>query len=255
MRAAWLIAGAMMTVLALAISTVAVSEVLARAQAPSEHTTRTIPFPGDSKLKVEANGGHLRLAVHAGESGMVVVDRELRWSRDKPSVSEDWNGRTLRLDSSCEQEWQQEEMCEADYRLFVPQETDIEIISSTAPVGVDRVHGDVRVTSVSGDVYVYDIPGPLHVRSGSGDVRGDDLFADRADVEVGSGHVDMDFRVPPTRVRAVVRTSGDIELNLPEAPYDVSANAPYVSVSTDRATTSLRKITASTPEGEVDICC
>jgi DUF4097 and DUF4098 domain-containing protein YvlB len=255
MRAAWLIAGAMMTVLALVISTAAVSEGIARARAPSEHTTRTIPFPGNARLRVEANGGHLRLSVHAGEAGAIVVDRELRWSRDKPSLSEDWNGRTLRLDSACAQEWLQKEICEADYRLFVPQETDIEIISSTAPVGVDRVHGDVRVTSVSGDVYIYDVPGPLHVRSGSGDIRGDDLFADRADVEVGSGHVDMDFREAPTRVRAVVRTAGDINLNLPEAPYDVSANAPHVSVSTDRAATSPRKITASTPEGEVEICC
>lgn len=255
MRTAWLITGALVTVLALIISTVTLSRGIAMARAPSEHTTRTIPLPADSRLRVEANGGHVRLTVHAGEAGVIIVDRELRWSQAKPSVSEDWNGRTLRLDSSCVQEWLQEEMCEVDYRLFVPQETDIEVISSTSPVGVDRVHGDVRVTSVSGDVYVYEIPGPLRVRSGSGIVRGDGLFADQADVEVGSGHVEMDFREAPTRVRAVVRTSGDIDLTLPEAPYDVSANAPHVSVSTDRAATSPRKITASTPEGEVDICC
>ena len=78
---------------------------------------------------------------------------------------------------------------------------------------------------------------------------------DRADVEVGSGRVEMDFREPPTRVRAVVRTSGDIDLNLPEARYDVSVMAPDASVSTDRSATSPRKITASTPQGEVDICC
>jgi len=255
MRTAWLIAGALVTVLTLVVTTVGLSRGIAMAQAPSEHTARTIPLPGNAQLRIEANGGHIRLAVHAGEAGVIVVDRQLEWTRDKPSVSEDWNGRTLRLDSSCAPEWQQEETCEVDYRLFVPQETDIEVISSTAPVGVDGVYGDVRVTSVSGDVYAYDIPGPLHVRSGSGDVRGDDLFVDRADVEVGSGRVEMDFREPPTRVRAVVRTSGDIDLNLPEARYDVSVMAPDASVSTDRSATSPRKITASTPQGEVDICC
>ncbi|MFI7449230.1 DUF4097 family beta strand repeat-containing protein [Nonomuraea sp. NPDC049714] len=255
MRAAWLIAGSVMTVLALLMSTVALSRGMAMAQAPSEHTTRTIPFPGNSQLRIEANGGHVRLDIHAGEAGMIVVDRELQWSQAKPSVSEDWNGRTLRLDTSCVQEWLQEEHCEVDYRLFVPQETDIEVVSSTSPVGVDRVHGDVRVTSVSGDVRVYDIPGPLRVRSGSGAVRANDLFADQADVEVGSGHVDLEFRTAPSRVRAVVRTSGDIDLHLPDAPYDVSANAPQVSVSTDHTATSPRKITVSTPEGTVDICC
>ena len=255
MRTAWLIAGALVTVLTLVVTTVGLSRGIAMAQAPSEHTARTIPLPGNAQLRIEANGGHIRLAVHAGEAGVIVVDRQLEWTRDKPSVSEDWNGRTLRLDSSCAPEWQQEETCEVDYRLFVPRETDIEVISSTAPVGVDGVYGDVRVTSVSGDVYAYDIPGPLHVRSGSGDVRGT--------TSCGPGPT---WRWAPGGWRWISgsrrpgcgrwsRTSGDIDLNLPEARYDVSVMAPDASVSTDRSATSPRKITASTPQGEVDICC
>ena len=97
MRTAWLIAGALVTVLTLVVTTVGLSRGIAMAQAPSEHTARTIPLPGNAQLRIEANGGHIRLAVHAGEAGVIVVDRQLEWTRDKPSVSEDWNGRTLRL--------------------------------------------------------------------------------------------------------------------------------------------------------------
>ncbi|WP_336215738.1 DUF4097 family beta strand repeat-containing protein [Nonomuraea sp. LPB2021202275-12-8] len=254
MRAVWRVAGAILTVVALTLSTVTISAGFAQALLPTESSVRTIAFEGRTQLKIAADRGDVRVTVQAGEAGVIVIDRWLRWEQDKPSVSEDWDGRTLRLGASCSGQPEQP-LCEAEYHLLVPPETDIEATASTGAVTVSRMYGDVRVSSVSGAVFVTETSGNLWARSGSGSVSGYDLRADHADVEVGAGNVDLSFRTPPAKVRAVVRTSGDITVELPEAAYDLTAEAPDIFLPTGRDPTSPRKISLSTPEGTVTVCC
>jgi hypothetical protein len=251
-RAIWLGVGSALTVLAVILSTVAFSSVFADAKLPTETTSRSIPIDTLAELRVEA-GHHVNVRILPGEAGVIGIERFLQWSQDKPSASEDWDGRTLRLDATCSGgEMPTGPICYADYLLLVPQGTAVEAVGAAGSLAVNRMAGGVRLTTVSGWISASGIPGSLYVRSGSGRFRGDDLRGD-ADVEVVAGDVDLSFLVPPTQVRAVVKTSGDIRVILPNGGYDVTAQAPEVISMLESDPVSPRKIAASTPDGTVEI--
>lgn len=255
MRAAWLTGGAVLTALALIVSTTAFWHGFAEARPPVEWTTRAIPFQGD-RLTVEGVEGDVSLHIQAGEAGEVVIERFVTWSQRKPTVSEDWNGRHLRLGASCPQEREvlaDAPVCHVGFQVFVPPETDLVAGTTGGALAIERVLGDVRATSQSGPVTVRDVPGTLWVRSGTGEVRGEDLRAGRTDVEVGSGSVSLSYAKAPAEVRAVARASGDIDLRLPKGGYDVTAEAEEVRVRVDQLPGSPRKIVASTPDGTIDV--
>ncbi|MEU8250500.1 hypothetical protein [Nonomuraea sp. NPDC048916] len=256
MRKLWLTLGAVATAFTLVGSTVGLWHAFAEAQPPKESTRRSIPFEL-AKLKLEAERGNVSLQVLPGEAGELVLERMLRWSADKPAVTEDWDGRTLRLSAVCPgSDRFDPPLCQADYLLLVPPETDLEIATVNGGLGVSRVHGDVRATSVSGPVHIEDTRGDLWVRSGSGDVRADGLTGYHVDVEVGSARVELSFRASPSEVRAVARAAGDVDVFVPsELTYDVTTDALRIDVNVLTDKESPRKITAGTPDGVVFLCC
>lgn len=256
MRALWLTVGALLSVAAVVISTGLVWTGFARARPPMETSVRAIPFQARAPLKINAGRGDVHVSMHAGEAGVIVVERRLEWSREKPAVVEDWDGGALRLESSCAGIGVSDEaICQVNYDLYVPQETDVEISTSTGWISIDGLRGDVRATSISGDVAIRETPGSVWARSGSGSIWGDDLRAAEADAQVDSGRVELSFRTAPTRVSAVVTTVGDVSVNVPKGAYDVSASGPDILVMIADDPASPRKVTTRTPEGTIHVCC
>ncbi|GAA3566232.1 hypothetical protein GCM10022419_053640 [Nonomuraea rosea] len=257
MRAVWLTAGTVVTVLALLLSTLQLWRGFARATPPTDTTQRSIPFT-KNKVLVKAGTGDVSLIIMPGVAGELLLDRTLRWAKDRPTVTEDWDERTgtLRLDATCPGSDQPAgPLCRADYVVMVPPETDVEASSTQGELDVSNLFGDVRLTSVSGWVHVQKVSGAVWARSGSGNVRADMLKGGPADVEVGSGDVDLSFTTMPTAVKAVVRTSGDVNVNVPRGSYDVTVDADESLIDVRLDATSDRKITAKAPGGSVSICC
>ncbi|MFI7128262.1 DUF4097 family beta strand repeat-containing protein [Nonomuraea sp. NPDC050153] len=258
MRAAWLAAGAVATVIALIISTTALWRGFARARVPEEHTQRSIAFEQKNLRIKTGKGTQVDLTVMPGRAGELLIDRSLRWSRDRPTVTEDWDARssTLRLDAVCPGEEQPNgPICLADYMIFVPPETDLEAGTSSGLLNVSDLFGKVRLSTVAGDVNVRNLSGAIWARSGTGDVDAKGLDVEAADVEIGSGNVDLSFISAPTTVKAVVRTAGSVNLDLPRTVYDVTAEGVDADVDVDRNPTSPRKIIARAPKGRVSVCC
>ncbi|MBN6053614.1 DUF4097 family beta strand repeat protein, partial [Nonomuraea sp. RK-328] len=255
-RALWLAAGTIFTIAGLVVSTTLVFNEFANAEQPSEVSRGSFPFQG-SQVRLVVEDGVAAVAIETGEAGEVLVERSVRWADRKPEVTESWGAGHLRLSANCRSFDRSPGVpCQVGYTIHVPPETSLEVTTTTAPLNLSRIHGSVRVTSVSGDVRVAGAAGDLYVRSGSGDVEADALGGERADVEVGSGGVHMVFRQPPAEVRAVVRTSGAVLIEVPDkVTYDVTAEAPNVDVDVRHEAGASRRITASVAEGLVDICC
>ncbi|TMR94614.1 DUF4097 family beta strand repeat-containing protein [Nonomuraea basaltis] len=257
MRAAWLAAGAVVTVIALVVSTTALWRGFARARTPVDTTQRSIPFAKD-KVEIKGATTQVSVIVLAGEAGELLIHRTLRWSRDRPDITEDWEAATstLRLEAACPGSDQPDgPVCRADYVIFVPPETDIVADTTGGELAVNDIFGSVRLTTVSGDVRVHNISGPIWARTGTGDVDAERLDGDTADVEVGSGNVDLSFVNPPMSVRAVVRTAGDVRVNVPTGLYDLTVDAANTTLDVKKDDESPRKITAKAPGGSVSLCC
>ncbi|MFC4112593.1 DUF4097 domain-containing protein [Nonomuraea zeae] len=257
MRAVWLTAGTLATVLALLLSTMLFWRGFARAEPPTDTTQRSIPFAKD-KVLIEAGSGDVLLLIMPGRAGELLLDRALRWSVERPTVTEDWDERTgtLRLDATCPGSGQPAgPVCRAEYVVMVPPETDIEASVTRGDLGVGDLFGDVRLTSVSGSVMVRDVAGSVWARSGSGNVKAEGLRGGAADVEVGAGDVDLSFVNVPATVNAVVRTAGAVNVNVPRGAYDVTVDAARSRLDVRLDAGSPRKITARAPNGSVTICC
>ncbi|MGW2160002.1 DUF4097 family beta strand repeat-containing protein [Nonomuraea sp. NPDC001699] len=256
MRAIWLTAGAVATVAALLLSVLLVWNGFARATAPQERQVRSVPFEL-STLKVTTGSGEVNVEIAPGPAGELTIARNVGWtSIDRPVITEDWNGDTLRLDIRCGASRDPDgPVCRADYTLLVPFETGIEARTTVGDLSVGNVVGAVRLTTVSGDVRADGITGGLWARSGSGTVNGNSLLGTRADVETGSGDVRLDFASPPLTVRAVARATGDVELRLPPETYDVTTEGRRTEVEVDASTGAPRKVEARAPLGSVRVCC
>ncbi|MEV0390066.1 hypothetical protein [Nonomuraea sp. NPDC050643] len=257
MRGAWLAAGAVVTVFALVLSTALIYRGVARARTPEDTTERSIPFTYQ-ELRVKAAKGDVSVTITPGQAGELYIRRSLRWSGDRPTVTEDWDARTrtLRLEAVCHGSDQPGgPICRADYMLSVPPETDVEADTAAGWLGADDLFGDVRLSSVSGEVSASGLSGTFWARTGTGGVHAERLKGERADVEVGAGNVMLDFLGAPTSVKAVVRTRGDINVKVPPALYDVSTEGANTAVNVERAPGSDRKITLRALNGIVNLCC
>ncbi|TMR18044.1 hypothetical protein ETD86_22270 [Nonomuraea turkmeniaca] len=255
MRAAWLTAGAVATVIALLMSTSLLWRGFARARTPVDTELRSIPFTKD-KVEIAAASGQVDLVILPGQAGELLINRTLRWSRDRPDVTEDWDATasTLRLEVSCPGADQPDgPICQAEYMITVPPETDIVASTTRGELDVAATFGSLRLTSVSGDLRLHDVAGSVWARTGTGRIEGERLDGDVADVEAGSGRVHLSFSGPPTSVRAVVRTRGNITIGVPTGAYNVAVDATNSTIGIKRDKESPRKIIATTAEGTVSL--
>lgn len=254
MRAAWLTAGAVATVIALLLSTALLWRGFSKGRAPQEFQRKSIAFTLPT-LKVRTGKGQVNLYILPGKAGELQLNRYLRWtSLDRPAVTEKWDGRSLLLDVDCKGSGQPDgPLCEADYTLLVPPETDIEATTTVGDLGVNQITGGVRLTTVSGQVSADNTTGKVWARSGSGTIEARGLYGDQVDVETGSGDVDMNFIIPPQKVRAVARAMGNVSVSVPPSDYDVTVEGRNTSVEIEKSPDSSRKINALAPLGSVSV--
>ncbi|MER7366731.1 hypothetical protein [Nonomuraea wenchangensis] len=257
MRALWLTAGAMATVIALFWSTAALWTAFARAREPVVTDLRSIPFDGGT-VEIKATATPINLFVMPGRAGELLISRSLSWSREQPKVAESWDPATatLRLGTDCPGSGQPDgSRCQADYTVFVPPETDVVAGTTAGDLAVHNLFGSLRLTSVSGAVRLDEAAGPVWARTGSGDIDAGRLGGESADLETGAGEVRVAFTGRPTSVRAVVRTRGDVSVVVPPAPYAVTTFGTNVTLDIERDAASQRKIEARTLAGSVSVCC
>ncbi|NUR93110.1 MAG: DUF4097 family beta strand repeat protein [Nonomuraea sp.] len=252
MRAAWLAAGAVATVFALVLSTLLLWHDFSRGRAPQEFHRRSVPFT-QSELKITTGDSAVSVDINPGPAGTLMIDRSTLWtSVKKPTITEEWDGHTLRLDTRCETD-EPDSACESRYTLFVPPEIDVDAATTFGDLTISDVIGGVRLTTVSGAVEAHRLPGSLWVRSVSGRLSVNSLSGGKVDVETGSGDVHVDFMDPPVEVRAVARATGSVDVRVPPGSYDVTAEGRHTDVDVDSVDGAKKKIEARAPLGNVRV--
>lgn len=257
-RIAWLVMGGALTALAVAFTALAAWAEIMTVRRSIETTlqSRALTAPG---IVVETTG-HVNISVVPGAAKRLDLERTLFWTLDRPVVTEDWDGRTLRLDVHCPGGDHPDGFaCQADYVLRVPAATDVEAVSRRlGTVSVSGVQGDLRLSTTVGDVVVDGTGGALRVRAQAGNVVGTGLRSAETDVETGTGSVDLRFAAPPGNVGAVVTTAGNVMVRVPDGEayedgYNVRTDDGKATVEVRRDSAAPRRITALTGSGELSI--
>ncbi|MFI6506007.1 DUF4097 family beta strand repeat-containing protein [Streptosporangium sp. NPDC050855] len=250
LRIAWLATGGTLTALAVAFTTMAALAEINEPDRTVQVTSRSHPLTSP-EVVVRATG-HVDLSVVAGPAKRLDISQELVWVRDRPVVTERWDGRTLTVDARCPGV----PVCRTHYVLTLPAATGVEASSRIGTVSVNGVRGDLRLSADTGDVVVTGSLGALRARVRQGDVIGDDLRSAETDAETGDGDVVLGFTAPPGDVRAVVRTRGNVEVRVPDEGgpgYNVRTDSGDATVEVRLDPDSPRRITALTPAGELRV--
>ncbi|MBB2908871.1 hypothetical protein FHS43_000117 [Streptosporangium becharense] len=250
-RTVWIIAGTMLTALSVSFVTASIWVDATKPPRMEETSSSSKPFTAP-KIVVDVTG-HLDVHIVAGADGLLRTEQSLVWYGDRPryrpSVTERWEGQTLRLDATCPHV--NEHVCETTYTLALPADTHVEVTGRSGIVSVRDVRGDVRLTTTTGGILVNDTRGTLWVRSQKGGVWGNGLRSVKADVETGMGDISLDFAEAPSDVKSVVRTAGDVEVRVPESEkYNIQAKARFTTVGVPSDPAAEHRITALTGEGE-----
>ncbi|WP_436758803.1 hypothetical protein [Streptosporangium sp. V21-05] len=257
-RTAWLVAGGTLTALTVAFTALASwAEIMT--VPPSFETTLQSRALTSPRIVVETTS-HVNISVVPGATKRLGMERTLFWTRDRPQVTEEWDGRTLTLDVHCPGgDRPGGPVCQADYTLSVPAATDVEAASHRfGTVSVSGIQGDLRLSTVTGDVVVDGTGGALRVRTQNGHVIGTGLRSAGTDVETGRGDVNLRFVAPPGDVSAVVKTAGDVEVRVPdgeeyEEGYNVRTNTGNATVRVRLDPAAPRRITALTGAGRLSV--
>ncbi|MER5650144.1 hypothetical protein [Streptosporangium sp. NPDC002524] len=257
-RTAWLVIGGTLTALTVAFTALASWAEIMTVPRSFETTlqSRELTSP---QIVVETTG-HVNISIVPGAAKRLGMERTLFWTRARPKVTEEWDGRTLTLDAQCPGgDRPGGPVCQADYILSVPAATDVEAASHRVGiVSVNGIQGDLRLSTVMGDVIVDGTGGALRARAQNGNVIGTGLRSARTDVETGRGDVDLRFAVPPGDVGAVVKTAGNVEVRVPdgeayEEGYNVRTNTGNAIVEVRRDPAAPRRITALTGAGQLSV--
>ena len=257
-RTAWLVAGGALTALTVAFTALVTWPEVTKVQPRTETTLQSRALTS-SEIVVEA-AGHVNISVVPSALRRLGLERTLLWIQDRPVVTEEWDGRTLRLDVHCPGgDRPGDPPCQADYVLSVPSTTDVEATSHRfGTVSVSGMQGDLRLSTAVGDVIVDGTGGALRVRAQTGNVIGAGLRSTEADVETGTGDVDLRFAVPPGDVSAVVKAAGNVEVRVPdgqgyEEGYNVLTGTGNATVEVRRDPAAPRRITALTGTGWLSV--
>jgi len=182
-----------------------------------------------TQLVVDADSSDIR--VFGSDLPGVKVTRKLTWHSGKPAYSETWEGTTLTIQPlGCDGRG----TCDLDYSISLPDDTKVQLETSSGDVETFGLTGDQTIGAQSGDVHVTDSSGRVTVRTSSGDVG----------VRAAA----------PTSVD-VRASSGDIDVRLPDGEYDVSAdaNSGDVTVNVELDFGSEHRVSAHASSGDVEI--
>jgi hypothetical protein len=222
-RAAWLVAGAAVTVLVIGTTGFAFwHSPIARTTATySAYQTQT--YTGQpSAVMVRLASGDVTL--RRGPSGRITVRRQLQWPDGKPVISQRWDGHTLRLTQACPT-GSSNGNCNVEYILIVPSSVSVTASTGSGNVTVNGVTGRLDLFSASGDLAASGTSGPVSARTSSGNVT----------VNGATGRLDL------------FSASGDLAASGTSGPVSAWTSSGNVTVTGARSS----DVTAETSSGDV----
>ncbi|GAA4072701.1 DUF4097 family beta strand repeat-containing protein [Nonomuraea soli] len=256
MKAFWLLVGSLCTVFAVGVATAGMFAGFADARAPSETVSWSESFDRTS-LKIDASRGDIELTIERGPAGQIFVEKSLQWWEAKPETGEEWDRRSLKLSSNCEDGRVAATNCLVHYLVRVPADTDIEAVTGSGALHVSRLRGNLTLTSENGTIDMAEIWSPqVLARSDRGHIFSFGMLSDSVDAESVTGSVRLSFDKAPGQVRAAVQTGDEIEIRVPEGTaYNVAVEAVHDFIGVMRSAEAAHTMTLSNPHGTVKVCC
>jgi hypothetical protein len=253
-RRAWLFAGAILTPVAVLLSTVTLWSWVNQlaAETETQHQTYTQPV---SRVMLNLHDGDITLT--PGEAGQVVIERRLQWSQSKPTIEETWAGDALEITSRCagESTLGMRRHCAVAYVMRVPPDVAIDARTLASKIDVRGLSGDLRLSESSGNVNVTNATGRLWVQTTSGGITGAGLRCGQAEVQATSADIDLGFAAAPQQL-TVKTGSGNVDIAVPahdtyRVVVETSAGDTEIKVRQDPGAT--RTIGVQTSRGDVHI--
>lgn len=248
MKRTWLVAGSIVTVIAIAFGTSQAVGLLAHEEVTE---TETFPTDGVERLRVATDSGSIE--IEGGDVEEITVVAEISHGFQRTRHQADVEDGTLVVDSDCPifSQW-----CSVDYRITVPADVDVVASSSNGRITVRDLTGDVDVDGDNGRVELVRLTGSITASTDNGRLEGTGLRSQHVDVDSDNGRVTLTFAEPPSAVTAT-SDNGRVEVVVPDTTdtYRVRATTDDgdndVGVRTDPD--SDRTITIDTDNGDVDV--
>jgi DUF4097 and DUF4098 domain-containing protein YvlB len=222
-------------VLGACLSTAGMVEAQAQSKAESKKEYR-YTVGANANISVDTQYG--AISVKPGTGDQVVVTATLQ--SDNVEVDQQQNGNRIAIASHLLQ-GANEQSGRVDYELLIPPDATLNLRSSTGPLTVERLHGDLSLEGTDTEVNVRDVSnGHVHVRtmrgpvtltevhnghvevaSISGDVHLKSVSGPLVQANTGSGKIFYDGDFSSGGIYRFTTHSGDIEALV---PADVSAD-------------------------------
>lgn len=186
--------------------------------------------------KIVVDGDVGDVAVRAGLTGDVIVQRKDAWTVDRPSISERYADGVLTIKTKCGG-LTQVVRCRSDLTLDAPPEV------------------DVTITAQEGDIDLRGLSGRADVRTDRGDIRTHRLEPVTVRAESQGGDVSLDLFGEPARTE-VESDGGDVHVTVPYGPYRVDATADTGDVKVEgviRDDLAPQRIAVLTKVGDVTV--
>ncbi|MFC5993030.1 DUF4097 family beta strand repeat-containing protein [Pseudonocardia hispaniensis] len=187
-----------------------------------------------SRVEIDSDAGDVEL--RSGPDGAAQVERTLRWTDERPTVTESVDGDVLRITARCP-DGPRIGRCEV-------------ALTVTAPAAVS-----VRTKLGAGGITVDDLTGDQDLATSAGRVHGAGLRGATVRAQSSAGGVELAFAAAPQQVE-VRATAGDVTVRVPATEaYRVQARSTAgtvrVNVADDPGAT--RTILARTTAGDVTV--
>lgn len=246
----WLVIGGVLTALVLATGAVSVAGWLGYR---SQTETKTY-FAMIYDIAIELDMGDV-IVVPGEESGLVSITRRIAWSYQRPKITEQWDGQTLRISADCGVWLLAGPRCGVTYTVQVPFHVSVQARTSTGDITVNDIQGPLQLTTSTGDIRVTGAANELRLNSRTGDIVVSAITAPVVDASTGSGDIRLTLADSPMSVSART-TTGDVFIVVPPGPsYKVEANTSVgdTRITVRNDTWAGRSIVARTTTGDIDV--
>ena len=217
----------------------------------SAETRKEFRFTVGPKANIVVDNEYGAITIRPGSANQVVVIAVLH--SDKVEVDNSHEGDRLEIESHL-LKGADAQSGRVDYELTVPANTPLNLRSSTGPLSVERVQGDltiegadaevnvrnvsrchVHVKTMRGNVTLTDVSdGHIEINSISGDIRLNSVTGPHVQVDAGSGKVYYDGSFGSSGSYTFTTHTGDIEaLVAQDASADFSARSMQGYVKSD----------------------
>jgi hypothetical protein len=251
-RVAWIAAGSVFAVAALAYGTFSVIGLTAYARTSTHVEIDAATAATITTIELHSDAGSAHIV--GSDTDRIVVDADITYGLQRPDNDTTIVGDTLVVRSECSafsNTW-----CDVDYTIAVPAGVSVRARASGGGLRIEGVDGAIDADSSGGGIRVVGSRGTLRLDSSGGGVRGEDLRSAVVDADSSGGGVHLSFAEPPTTVD-VDSSGGGVTVEVP-SPYafaiDADSSGGGVDVSGVRHDPlSARTITADSSGGGVTI--